>query len=172
MNTFTYYIYHIAGVKIGLTKDLEKRMREQGFTEWEILWQEDGDWDFGWIAGDKELELQKEYGLPVDKRHYMVTVQMLSYDKKGRPSPLRGRSLTEETKRKISESITGTILSEETKSKIGDFHRGKVVSEETKHKMSIHQKGKSKPTTACPKCGIQISDTNLSRHLSRKKSCT
>ncbi len=64
-----YYIYHIPGVKIGCTNDLEKRMSDQGFTEWEILETHED----GWHAGDREIELQKEYGLPVDKVHYMVS---------------------------------------------------------------------------------------------------
>ena len=46
-------------------------MNVQGFTEWEIL-EEHTD---GWLAGDREQELQKEYGLPVDTIHYMISVQ-------------------------------------------------------------------------------------------------
>ena len=67
----TYYIYHIAGIKIGCTSDLQRRMRKQGFTDWEIL-EEHTD---GWLAGDREIELQKEYGLPVDSVHYMISVE-------------------------------------------------------------------------------------------------
>ena len=66
-----YYIYHIPGVKIGCTKQLQKRMTDQGFTNWEIL-EEHSD---GWLAGDREIELQKEYGYPVDKSHYMISLQ-------------------------------------------------------------------------------------------------
>ena len=66
-----YYIYHILGVKIGCTKDLQKRMSDQGFTEWEIL----ETYTDGWLAGDREIELQKEYGYPVDTCHYMVSLQ-------------------------------------------------------------------------------------------------
>ena len=66
----TYYIYHIPGIKIGCTNQLEKRMSDQGFTEWEILETHDD----GWLAGDREQELQKEYGLPVDKSHYMISL--------------------------------------------------------------------------------------------------
>ena len=29
----------------------------------------------GWLAGDREIELQKEYGYSVDKSHYMISVQ-------------------------------------------------------------------------------------------------
>jgi transposase len=66
-----YYIYHIAGVKIGCTSDLQKRMSEQGFTEWEILETHTD----GWQAGDREIELQKEYGYRVDHIHYMNTIE-------------------------------------------------------------------------------------------------
>ncbi len=66
-----YYIYHIPGVKIGMTNDLEKRMSDQGFTEWEILETHTD----GWLGGDREQELQKQYGLPVDQVHYMISLQ-------------------------------------------------------------------------------------------------
>ena len=66
-----YYIYHVQGVKIGMTKDLEKRMADQGFTEWEILETHTD----GWLGGDREQELQAEYGYPVDSVHYMVSIQ-------------------------------------------------------------------------------------------------
>ena len=66
-----YYIYHIPGVKIGMTNDLERRMAAQGFTEWEILETHTD----GWLGGDRELELQAEYGYSVDACHYMVSVQ-------------------------------------------------------------------------------------------------
>ena len=73
MKNYTYYIYLIEGKKIGATCDLEKRMNDQGFTHWEILWQAEGDWDFGWIVGEKEQELQKLYGYPVDKSNYQIS---------------------------------------------------------------------------------------------------
>ena len=73
--SYTYYIYHIPGIKIGCTTDLAKRMKDQGFTNWEILWQEEGDYEFGWIAGEKEIELQKQYGYKVDKSNYQISRQ-------------------------------------------------------------------------------------------------
>ena len=75
MKTYTYTIYHIPGIKIGCTCDFQKRMNDQGFTNWEILWQEEGDYEFGWIAGNKEIELQKQYGLPVDTSNYQISRQ-------------------------------------------------------------------------------------------------
>jgi hypothetical protein len=66
-----FYIYHIPGKKIGCTADLQKRMSDQGFTEWEILETHEN----GWLAGDREKELQEEYGYRVDNVHYMVARQ-------------------------------------------------------------------------------------------------
>ena len=66
-----YYIYHIPGVKIGCTVNIKNRMTEQGFSEWEILEQHED----GWLAGDRELELQKQYGYRVDNCHYMISLQ-------------------------------------------------------------------------------------------------
>ena len=65
----TYYIYHIPGIKIGCTNDLINRMKDQGFAEWEVLEVHTD----GWLAGDREQELQKQYSLPVDKVHYMIS---------------------------------------------------------------------------------------------------
>ena len=74
---YTYYVYF--GIKpngdskIGCTTEFEKRISDQGLTNCEILWQQEGDWDFGWIAGNKEIELQKMYGVKVDKIHYQIS---------------------------------------------------------------------------------------------------
>jgi hypothetical protein len=61
MNT-TYYIYHIKGVKIGCTKRLTDRIKEQGFTEYELL-ETHSDKS---TAAKREKELQKQYGYKVD----------------------------------------------------------------------------------------------------------
>lgn len=73
MKEYTYYIYHVKGVKIGLTTDIERRMEQQGFTEYEVLMVEKGNYDYGWVMGDIELKLQKEYGYKVDNSHYMIS---------------------------------------------------------------------------------------------------
>ncbi len=66
-----YYIYHIAGIKIGCTVNVPHRMREQGFTEWEHLETHTDIYE----ASNREIELQKEYGYPVDKIPYYLSVQ-------------------------------------------------------------------------------------------------
>jgi hypothetical protein len=53
-----YYIYHIPGIKVGCTSNLKNRMKQQGFTEYEVL-ETHTDID---IASDREIELQNQYG--------------------------------------------------------------------------------------------------------------
>jgi hypothetical protein len=67
----TYYIYHIPTIKIGCTVNINHRMKEQGFTDWEIL-EEHTDI---YVASEREIELQKEYGYPVDKNPYWQSVE-------------------------------------------------------------------------------------------------
>ena len=54
----------------------------------------------------------------------------------------KGKVLSEETKRKISEAKKSKGLSEEHKRKLLEANRGKVVSEETRRKIGEHHKGK------------------------------
>jgi hypothetical protein len=53
-----YSIYHIPGIKIGCSKRVQQRVKEQGYTQFEIL-ETHSDID---IASKREIELQKQYG--------------------------------------------------------------------------------------------------------------
>ena len=66
-----YTIYHIPGVKIGCTAWLDKRISNQGFTDYEVL---EVHTDI-YVASEREIELQKEYGYTVDTSLYWQTVQ-------------------------------------------------------------------------------------------------
>ena len=65
----TYYIYHIPGKKVGVTRDLYKRVtQQQGYAEgeYEVLFEgEDID-----EVSRLEIELQKSYGYPVELTPY------------------------------------------------------------------------------------------------------
>ena len=65
----TYYIYHIPGKKIGVTRDLKERVeRQQGYNSDEyqvILTSKDID-----FISNEEIELQKFYGYRVDEVPY------------------------------------------------------------------------------------------------------
>jgi NTP pyrophosphatase (non-canonical NTP hydrolase) len=64
-----YYIYHIPGKKIGVTRDLNDRVtQQQGYApdEYEVLESSD---DIDYIS-DREIELQQSYGYKVDRKLY------------------------------------------------------------------------------------------------------
>jgi hypothetical protein len=64
-----YNIYHIPGKKIGVTRNLNKRVTEQqGYApdEYEVLFTSD---DINLIS-DKEIELQQSYGYRKDRTLY------------------------------------------------------------------------------------------------------
>jgi|TARA_R110000796_G_scaffold215913_1_gene331966 hypothetical protein len=61
-----YYIYHIEGVKIGVSTNPSKRVQRQGYTDFKIL-EEHTDIN---VVSIRETELQKQYGYAVDKVLY------------------------------------------------------------------------------------------------------
>ena len=64
-----YYLYHIPGKKIGVTRNLNNRVTlMQGYkeNEYEVLEQS---YDISYIS-DREIELQKSYGYKVDRKLY------------------------------------------------------------------------------------------------------
>lgn len=59
----------------------------------------------------------------------------------GENHPNYGKHLSDETKRKISESHKGKTLSDEHKKNLSESHKGKTLSDETKKKLSESKKG-------------------------------
>jgi hypothetical protein len=104
MENKIYYIYHIPTFlhkdgrigKIGCTEeeDAKVRVEKQGYTEYEIL---ETHTDI-MIASDREMELQKEYGYPVDKVPYYLTRQIPTEEgcKKGGKSAIKIRKNNKE----------------------------------------------------------------------------
>ena len=71
----TYYLYHIPGKKIGVTRNLNSRVtQQQGYSpdEYEVL---DQSTDIDYISS-RELELQKSYGYRVDHKPYKKLFKM------------------------------------------------------------------------------------------------
>jgi len=71
----TYYLYHIPGKKIGVTRNLNSRVtQQQGYhpDEYEVLEQSQ---DIDYISS-RELELQKSYGYRVDHKPYKKLFKM------------------------------------------------------------------------------------------------
>ena len=70
-----YYLYHIPGKKIGVTRNLNTRVTIiQGYkvNEYEVLEQSE---DIDYIS-DREIELQKSYGYKVDRKLYKHLFKM------------------------------------------------------------------------------------------------
>ena len=68
-NQEMYYLYHILGKKVGVTRNLNNRVtQQQGYevTEYEVL---DSSQDIDYISR-REIELQKSYGYRVDRKPY------------------------------------------------------------------------------------------------------
>ena len=68
-NKITFYLYHIPGKKIGVTRDLNNRVTKiQGYRpgEYEVLDQSE---DINYIS-DREIEHQQSYGYKVDRTKY------------------------------------------------------------------------------------------------------
>jgi NTP pyrophosphatase (non-canonical NTP hydrolase) len=85
-----YYIYHIFGKKIGVTRNLNNRVTvEQGYhpTEYEVLETSE---DIDYISA-RELELQSIYGYKIDRQSYK---QLVNKNKKRKPMVL---NVTEQT---------------------------------------------------------------------------
>ena len=69
MDKIIYYLYHIPGKKIGVTRDLNNRVtKQQGYfpDEYEVL---DHSTDIDYIS-KREIELQQSYGYKIDRVEY------------------------------------------------------------------------------------------------------
>jgi hypothetical protein len=71
MDSKTYYIYHIPGVKIGCTYNIKQRIMNYKHPNYEIL---ETHIDI-FIASDREQELQKQYGYKVDTVPYWKVIK-------------------------------------------------------------------------------------------------
>ena len=68
-----HYIYEIFGKKIGATKNVVRRMKQQGVKEGEYRVIEEH--TNAKTTSYREIELQKEYNYPVDKQLYWKTLK-------------------------------------------------------------------------------------------------
>lgn len=97
-----YYIYHIPGKKIGVTRNLNNRVTlVQGYKpgEYEVL---DSSSDINYISG-REIELQKVYGYKVDRTLYKNLVNKMKINATEQTStfPFSKKQLAKELKANI-----------------------------------------------------------------------
>lgn len=94
------------------------------------------------ISSKKELLEKNEYfNRPAEELIFLTPSEHIILHNKGKQYML-GKLHSDETKRKISETLKGHKLSEETKLKISDTIKGTKLSEETKQKLSKASKGR------------------------------
>jgi len=89
-----------------------------------------------------ESQLLKELEVRSDPDYYNLIDHELPYTG-GKPSPLKGRTLSKEHKQKLSAAKKGKTHSEETRAKMSADRKGKTHSEEHKQKLSAANKGKT-----------------------------
>lgn len=105
-----------------------------------------------------------------ESKHNKEYISKLSERMSGKNNPRYGKHLSEETKRKISESEKGKIISEETRKKISEANRGKIVSEGTKQKMSDAQKGRFISEETRKKISESMKGKKMSDEFKRQRS--
>jgi G:T-mismatch repair DNA endonuclease (very short patch repair protein) len=88
----------------------------------------------------KHYDKLKLYGNPLHAIDPKETAKKISEANKGRPSPMKGKKQTEETKRKISKSSMGKNLGKRYPGELNPFF-GKKHSDESKKTMSELKKG-------------------------------
>ena len=135
----TYYVYHVPGIKIGCTSDLNKRMKDQGFTNWEIL---ENHTDI-YIASEREIELQKQYGYKIDSCLYWQSI-------KNRP---KWNKETRKTFTKETASIAGS-----------NGKGSKKYSNENYIKAALNR-----PTKICEVCGNPVKVNVYKQHINSHK---
>ena len=151
-----YYIYHIKGVKIGCTTNQRKRIiKRQGFTEYEIL---ETHTDI-YIASQREIELQKQYGLPVDTIPYYKTVKIAGKGgKAGGPITLANGvglfGMSEDEKRKAC-SEGGKLIGDRNAKSGKVSEMGKISAKSPKHPNNVK--------VICEHCGKDISIATYGR---------
>ena len=80
------------------------------------------------------LALDMYYHRPASELVFLTISEHNSLHHKGKP-------ISEETRKKLSEASKGKKLSEEARNKIAEAHKGKKFSEETKKKIGETKKG-------------------------------
>ena len=143
MEEFTIYYGTPEGkdIKIGVDSSYPARIKKQKIMDAQILEVHTCVYE----VSRREQELQRQYGVAVDKTPYYVTYFKNKNDGQRTKisETLQGHQHTEETKRKLSEAnlgnthATGTKHSEEAKAKMSAAQTGKIRSEETRQKISL-----------------------------------
>ena len=109
-----YFIYHIPGKKIGVTRNLLKRVtKTQGYkeSEYEILLQSN---DIDFIA-EQEIKLQKKFGYKIDLKPYNKLFNKMKLN-------VTEQTTTFPVPKNQMEDYLGKHIGESWKTELGVFH--------------------------------------------------
>jgi RNA polymerase subunit RPABC4/transcription elongation factor Spt4 len=153
-----YYIYHIPGIKIGCSKNPKRRIKAQGYTEFIIL---ETHTDIQ-IASEREISLQKEYGLKVDNTLYKQTISSPTIEgiKKGGQNGV--------LKKWIEENPEEFKKNQKIAAKLGGLKQGPIRAKINKENGHMSQLGKqmtiyNNRLQICPYCGKESKGVGYSR---------
>ena len=94
-----------------------------------------------WNCSKKELiENECYYHRKACELIFLTHAEHTRLHWKGRTSTFKGRTHSEETRMKISESLKGHTFSEDTRRKISEANKRRTLSEETRRKISEARK--------------------------------
>ncbi len=100
-----YFIYHIPKVKIGCSINPSKRVKAQGYEDFEIL---EVHTDIE-LASNREQELQRQYGYKVDCTSYSQSISIVVIGGKI-GGPIAGKLGNREGKSKGGKILTSTVV--------------------------------------------------------------
>ena len=103
--------------------------------------------DWGGMGGKSGVKHTEEHNKKISESHkgkipWNKGKEMSEEAKRKSSESHKGKKMSEEAKRNMSESRKGTKLSEETKQKMSESHKGTKLSEESKQKISEKNKGR------------------------------
>jgi hypothetical protein len=140
-----YKIYHVPGIKIGCSTQPKIRVKQQGYSNFEVLEEHEDIY----VATDRERELQKEYGYRVDECPYYKSyaIRRANWRREG---SVRGGTISGQisvksgnmlrAQKKSVEARKGTFHSEETKAKMRVAKLGKTVNNSRSFPFSAYDK--------------------------------
>ena len=154
---------------ISLIENYDKAINDKTQT-WECHHRKESQYSAGEL-----VDIGEYYNRPAEELIFLTPADHHRLHNLGKPAWNKGKHLSEETRKKLSESRKGKHHSEETRKKLSEATKGKHRSEETRKKISEAKKGENHPMFGkhlSEETRQKLSEANKGKHLSaeaRKK---